>query len=1083
MPINSKYTFLICCIFSWFYKLNAQITLSHNIGNTPIQTDMFSCDRSQSWYRHFNLDDFGIESNENLVINSGQIALYNTVGGGRLQFNIYKADSNFPNTFSFADYIGSSEIMNIPEIGEDPQILNIIFDTPIIISEGIDGVVVEAKVLLDISNPEQSLVYIAGSEEDNDISYYSGCFVVYTPTNIELLEPPIYNTNFYINVTGDVITTDNLGSSTLLTHNPCEDIVQVDQYGCNTGGLKFGRVFSLEDFGVSNNEELILDRGQVAIGSVSSGAVTRIQFRVYKVDDNFPSSYSQSDLIGSSQTVAIPYFGAGNGIEPRLFEVFFSSPIVIPAEVDKVLIEVFNLGGALLFIAGGTISNDDSWLGGCTPFQEYIVVTNPGNNFYINATGRTNNINNDFEMRISNICSEFLKEFSLSDTSNVASVIWDFGDPASGANNTSSDFSPFHDFSEDGTYTITAVVAANDGNVETLTETIDVREPPNAFGIDNLIQCEDELNTGISSTFDTSSITDQVLGDQLDKLITYIDGSGNEYDELPNPFTNTIPDLETIIVRVAHEDTPCCFSEITFDLIINRASDSPTLSNINECETNSGSGIAQFNFQEVATSIIDGDTNIEVDFFYEDGQQILAPLEAVNNNLPNEETITVVITNTDTTCSSETTFKLIVNALPVSVTLPEIIGCDDNNDGISEFFDTSNVESLVLEDQPTMFVSYFDSSGNQLPSPLPNPFTNSTLNEETITVRVTNNINSDCYVETPLILRTATQPNINTPINKYTCNEGSGFGSFDLSTIETEIIGNQTNLNIMFFETNGNEINNLSSVNFQNTVPFSQTINIRVEDIFSPICFSETSFDLIVNDLPVLELEGSYFLCNLEPFLDITVNNSYESYTWIFEDGSIISNTFEAQLVDAGNYALTIGQLENGIICENNFDFQFIRSSPPTILDVNSQELSNNNNFIEIIASGDGDFEYSIDGINYKDNNYFSNINGGIYQVFVRDKLGCGEDSMEVVLIDYPKFFTPNGDGNNDYWQIEGITEYPISEIFIFDRYGKLLKQLSPNSQGWDGTYNGKMLNTDDYWFTVNLNNEKRFSGHFTLKR
>ena len=91
-------------------------------------------------------------------------------------------------------------------------------------------------------------------------------------------------------------------------------------------------------------------------------------------------------------------------------------------------------------------------------------------------------------------------------------------------------------------------------------------------------------------------------------------------------------------------------------------------------------------------------------------------------------------------------------------------------------------------------------------------------------------------------------------------------------------------------------------------------------------------------------------------------------------------------------------------------------------------------------------------------------------------------------MIDYPRFFTPNGDGYNDTWQIIGIDTRPLSKIYIFDRYGKLLKQLSPLSEGWDGTYNGRALPATDYWFTVQYEEPgteiiKTFRAHFSLKR
>lgn len=185
--------------------------------------------------------------------------------------------------------------------------------------------------------------------------------------------------------------------------------------------------------------------------------------------------------------------------------------------------------------------------------------------------------------------------------------------------------------------------------------------------------------------------------------------------------------------------------------------------------------------------------------------------------------------------------------------------------------------------------------------------------------------------------------------------------------------------------------------------------------------------------------------------------------------------------MEAGSYTLRVSKMSNGITCENSFSFNLTRSALPQIQRVNYGELGTN--YIEIIASGDGNFEYSIDNINYQDSNYFTNIEGGNYTVSVRDKEGCGEDSSEVTIIDYPKFFTPNDDGFNDYWQIKGISKFPNSKIFIYDRYGKLLKQLSASSLGWDGFYTGKKMNSSDYWFKVDLDNGTSFSGHFTLKR
>jgi gliding motility-associated-like protein len=84
-----------------------------------------------------------------------------------------------------------------------------------------------------------------------------------------------------------------------------------------------------------------------------------------------------------------------------------------------------------------------------------------------------------------------------------------------------------------------------------------------------------------------------------------------------------------------------------------------------------------------------------------------------------------------------------------------------------------------------------------------------------------------------------------------------------------------------------------------------------------------------------------------------------------------------------------------------------------------------------------------------------------------------------------PKYFTPNGDGFHDFWNVKGVSmlSNTNSIIYIFDRYGKLLKQLSAVSAGWDGTYNGNQMPADDYWYSIQFDDGRNVNGHFALKR
>jgi len=93
-------------------------------------------------------------------------------------------------------------------------------------------------------------------------------------------------------------------------------------------------------------------------------------------------------------------------------------------------------------------------------------------------------------------------------------------------------------------------------------------------------------------------------------------------------------------------------------------------------------------------------------------------------------------------------------------------------------------------------------------------------------------------------------------------------------------------------------------------------------------------------------------------------------------------------------------------------------------------------------------------------------------------------------LLEYPKFITPNGDGKYDIWNIDNINTADakfktVSDILIFDRYGRIVAKIKPNGLGWNGKYNGEIVPPDDYWFLVRLKNyqgriiEKR--GHFSV--
>ncbi len=153
-------------------------------------------------------------------------------------------------------------------------------------------------------------------------------------------------------------------------------------------------------------------------------------------------------------------------------------------------------------------------------------------------------------------------------------------------------------------------------------------------------------------------------------------------------------------------------------------------------------------------------------------------------------------------------------------------------------------------------------------------------------------------------------------------------------------------------------------------------------------------------------------------------------------------------------------------------------------------DLSDNNT-VEVFATGDGDYEYAINGGEFQDSPIFTDVPPGVNSLLINDKNGCGTSlPTGFLVIGYPKFFTPNADGIHDTWHVLGISQLTDPVVYIFDRYGKLLKQIDETSVGWDGNFNGRPLPSSDYWFRLEYSRDtdgilvaNLVRAHFTLKR
>ena len=255
-----------------------------------------------------------------------------------------------------------------------------------------------------------------------------------------------------------------------------------------------------------------------------------------------------------------------------------------------------------------------------------------------------------------------------------------------------------------------------------------------------------------------------------------------------------------------------------------------------------------------------------------------------------------------------------------------------------------------------------------------------------------------------------------------------------------------------------------------------QRIYARLENIQIPICHAVTSFRLLVgeNQEPVIKTYGT--ICN-EGKLSLTAAPGYDAYIW-----STGETTRTIYVTEPGIYKVEVRKNYGTTYCPGFAEVEVEQSFTPEITKIAVDDWTRDENMITIFTT-EGNREYSIDGVNYQDSNVFTGLEPGIYNVHVKDANGCGEITQEVVLLNYPNYFTPNGDGEHDKWHISYSFKEPNFKVSIFDRYGKLITMLQANSDGWDGTLNGIQLPSTDYWFVATREDGRELRGHFSMLR
>lgn len=465
--------------------------------------------------------------------------------------------------------------------------------------------------------------------------------------------------------------------------------------------------------------------------------------------------------------------------------------------------------------------------------------------------------------------------------------------------------------------------------------------------------------------------------------------------------------------------------------------------------------------------------------WYKDGSLLSGKTDPFLN-VTDTGTYKVEVIFTPATCMATDEIKL-EYAPEIKLSDATLVQCDDNSDGIT-VFDLTKVDNIIKNNDTTLSpVVYYESLSNAQGkiNPILNPATYT--NKPSIPIlfaRVTNTFNCANYAQVSLVIANNSIATQN-PI--ATCDGDTnqdGLYQFDLNAQVTPQVlnGLPPGMIAEYYSIPADAVsqkNPLPNI-FKNTTANQQIIYARI--INGADCYGIVPITLVVNTFSPPNFQDETAALCIGSTTTLSIAAGFSSYLW--NTGATINSISVAA---SDGYSVMVTDV-NGCMAVKKFTVT--SSGVATITGATVNDFAGNENAVLIEYTGVGNYEFSLDGSYFQDNPLFTGIAPGNYLAYARDKNGCGISvPYSVYVLDYPRFFTPNGDGYNDVWQIKNLELFPQAVITIFNRYGKLLEELNAINPSWNGTYLKNKLAADDYWFHLNFGDGKIIKGHFSLKR
>lgn len=635
--------------------------------------------------------------------------------------------------------------------------------------------------------------------------------------------------------------------------------------------------------------------------------------------------------------------------------------------------------------------------------------------------------------------------------------------------------------------------------------------------------------------FDLSQNDELIINGQPNTAVTYFasyEDAENRENSLPSLYQNPESySIHTIWARL--ETTQGCyrFGLVSFNIMIYpepqmmRNPDFPpdVPLEITKCDDDGiDDGFTAFDLTQFETMLIGTQTGVALTYYtdYNDAlngtDDIDIPEAHVNSSNP--QTVFLRMTYTATGCFVTETLTIRTDTVLATGNPMPLSLCDEDGDGFAVFTLTQN-DGAIQNGQANTSVAYYASQQDALDeeNPLPSAYQNLQPNvPQIIWARLEST--DACYRygitsfaigvnPLPQMMRNNEFPT-GTPLVIEECDDDGihdAITAFDLTVFEQMLTGAQTGVSITYhtdaadLALGGNAIGSPNA--FPNTAN-PQTVYIRMAYAATG-CYVTDSMTLSIDyslptgepdNLELCDTEGTgirqFDLSENEEYIKNGNSNSVVTYYATQQDAidkiNPLPHLYENSLP---YFTETVwARLENITGCYGygitSFTIGVLRMPEINYTTEVTDFTVNSNSITVYMPDGDiGNYEFSLDGRTFSNTTFFDGLVPGIYTLYIRSKDGCSSLTEKIPVLNYPKFFTPNGDGTNEVWNVAFIYFFPDAIVNIFDRYGKLIKNYRGKEPGWDGTYNGERLPSTDYWFEISFANGRKIKGHFALIR